>query len=424
MTGWPKNKSSMVTKITRSLLIPCLLAIAATQPGCWDQREVERLGIVLATAVETAPEGKIRIIVQNVDPSAMKGGVGGGGGGGVSGEAGKPYRNRSAEGDTIFDAVRDLSRQTPRQLFFAHNQVIIISEKLAQGRGIAEVMDFFERNPQIRRTTWVLVGKGDLTSLLDEPGRIERTPAQRIFGIISERALTSQYGVKRLGNFLEMMESEGSQPFTAIIERKQNIARPDEQRATQQEGHTSEPHQNITMSGTAVFRRDKMVGQLDPKESRGLLWVRGEVKGGIIDISAPGGKRQVSLEILRSSTRLEPGIRDGRISMTIKIKEESNLVETTAPLDLTKPETVERLEKLLAGAIRGEVESALAKAQQEYRADVFGFGEEIHRKYPRQWKEIKDTWSDIFPGVEVEVQVDAKIRRTGLVTKPVQPKQR
>ncbi|MFZ5648411.1 MAG: Ger(x)C family spore germination protein [Bacillota bacterium] len=243
--------------------------------------------------------------MQNINPSAMGKGSQGGGGGGMA-ETSKPYRNRSAEGDTIFDAVRDLSRQTPRQLFFAHNQVIILSEKLARERGVIEVIDFFERNPQIRRTTWILVGKGDLVALLDEPGRLENSPAQRIFGIINERQLTSQYAVIRLGDFLEMMESEGTQPFTAIIERKFNIAQSKEHYRIQTEGHVAEPHQNITMSGTAVFRRDKMVGQLSPTESRGLLWVRGEVEGGIIDISAPGNEKPVSMEILRSGTKLEP----------------------------------------------------------------------------------------------------------------------
>lgn len=419
------NKTRIIncSALTKKIVPFILIIVLFTQPGCWDQKEVERLGIVMATAVEPAPGERVRVIVQNINPSAMGRGSGGVMAGGGGGETSKPYRNRTIEGDTIFNAIRDLSLQTPRQLFFAHNQVIIISDQLARGRGVSEIIDFFERNPEIRRTTWVLVGKGNLSTLLDEPGRVENTPAQRISGIIEERALSSQYGVKRLGDFLEVMESHGAQPFTAIIERKTNISRPIEHSETQSEGHISEPHQNLVLSGTAVFRKDKLVGQLNPKESRGLLWVRGEVKGGNIDIVVPEEGKTVSLEILRARTRLTPSIRDGRVFMKVEIKEESNLVETFAPLDLEKPETIERLEKLLAGAIREEVESALSRAQQEYRSDVFGFGEAVHRKYPGQWKEIKDTWTDIFPGVEVEVLVDAKIRRTGLVTSPVQPKQ-
>ncbi|KJS00998.1 MAG: hypothetical protein VR68_05975 [Peptococcaceae bacterium BRH_c4a] len=397
------------------------MGIALTQQACWDQREVEKLGIVLATGVEQASGGRVRIIVQNINPSAMGKSAQGGG---PTGTADKPYRNRVAEGDTIFQANRKISLETSRQLFYAHNQIIIISEELARSRGILEVMDFFERNPQIRRTTWIVIGKGDLAALLDEPGRLETTPAQRIFSIINERDLSSQYGIRTLGNFLEMLGSESLHPFTAVIERTANPAKPEKHKNKMSEGHISEPHDILKINGTAVFRRDKMVGWLNPKESRGLLWIRGEVKGGSLEVTSPEEKgKTVTLEILRSKTRLQPRINDGQILMTVEIKEESNLVETAAKIDLTKPEIIKKLEKLQAGAIREEVESALNKVQQEYGADVFGFGEEIHRQYPRQWKEMKKNWSDLFPAVQVEVLVETKIRRTGLITKPVEPKQ-
>ncbi|MFZ5631566.1 MAG: Ger(x)C family spore germination protein [Bacillota bacterium] len=411
--------------VKMGLLSLLLLGIVITQPACWDRREVEELGIVLATAVEPAPGGRVRVIVQNINPAALgKGMAGGGGGAGVTVTGSKPYRNRSIEGDTVFEALRELSRQTPRQLFFAHNQVILVSEKLARERGVKEVMDFFERNPQIRRTTWLLVGRGDLKALLDEPGRLEDTPAQRIFGIINERRLNSRYAVQMLGDFLEMMESGITQPYTAVIERIYNQAAPEEHKNRLAEGHIAEPHQIIRINGTAVFRRDKLAGWLNSKESRGLLWVRGKVTGGVIDIPDPDrAGRRISLEILHSKAKLQPVVSDGRIYMTVDVSAESNLGETTGPLDLTRPEKIKKLEALQAAAIRDEIESALTKAQQEYGVDVFGFGEAVHRRYPRQWKEIKEDWPELFPGVPVNIHVETKIRRTGMITNPAEPKQ-
>lgn len=406
--------------------IICLLLIitcAVSQVSCWDQREVERLGIVLATGIDLAPNGGIRLVVQNINPAAMGGGGGGGGGGGPI-RADKSYRNRSIEGSTIFEAIRELSRETPRQLFFAHNQVILVSERLARERGVTEVMDFFERNPQIRRTTWLLLGEGDLDTLLDVPGRLEDTPAQRIVNIINERRLTSQYGVLRLGEFLEMLESENTHPYTAVLEVIRNPAVPERQRSGIEEGFIREPKDTYLFSKTAVFRRDKLVGFLDTRESRGLLWIKGEVEGGIIVIPIPGKEREkISLEIIRSKTDLKPEIRDGRVYMTVDIKEESNLNETTGTLDLTKPETLKELEDLQNRAIRNEVEAALRKAQEEYGVDIFGFGETIHRKLPGEWKTMKNMWQDIYPNVQVTVRVKSEIRRTGMVTKPIEIKQ-
>ncbi|MHB1041373.1 MAG: Ger(x)C family spore germination protein [Eubacteriales bacterium] len=406
-------------KISPTLLAVCLML---TLTACWDRREVERLGIVTGMGVETAPGGRVRVVVQNINPAGLGKGAGGAGGVGAAGAATKPYRNRSAEGDTVFDAIRKLSLQSPRRLFFAHTQVLVISEQLARERGVREILDFLERNPEIRLRTWILIGKGDLATLLDEPGRLDPAPSLRIFDILSERELTSKYAVQMLRPFLEQLQGECSYTFTALVDREPNLAFSPEHAQRTPEAHIAEPHHNIVLNGTAVFRQDKMAGWLNDRESRGLLWVRGKVAGGIIDVPAPeGAGKAVTLEILRSKTKLTPGIRDGQIFMTVDIKVESNLAEAAAPLDLTRPEVIEKLEAAEAGAIMNEVESALTKAQHEYGVDVFGFGRAVHNKYPEDWKEIKDGWQEIFPTVPVEMQVEAKIRRTGLVSGPIEP---
>jgi len=62
---------------------------------------------------------------------------------------------------------------------------------------------------------------------------------------------------------------------------------------------------------------------------------------------------------------------------------------------------------------------ALKKTQQEYSSDIFGFGVEVHKYHPQYWKKVKKNWDDIFSTLPVELQVDAKIRRTGLVNNPI-----
>lgn len=405
------------------LLLILLLVVAVTQVSCWDQNEAEDLGIIVGTAVETAPEGRVRVTVQEINPSGLL--AGGDRGGTAEGGAAKSYRNYSLEADTIFDAIRNISKQSPRTPFFAHNQIIIISEELARDRGVSEVIDFFERAPQIRLTTWVLVSKGDILALLDQRGALEATPAMRIFEIINEQNLTSHYAPLRLGDFIAYMENDNTQTFTAGVEREQNLARPEDPMLRFSEGHLPEPQQNVLVRGTAVFNQDKLTGWLNDKESRGLLWIRGEVRGGIVNIPVPEQKNKtISLEIIRSKTKLEPEIRDGQIYITITVKEESDLVETTGTLDLTKPETIKKLEAEQNAVIQEEITAALDKVQQEFGVDVFGFGQAVHRKHPQQWKQLKKNWPELFPEVSVQIQVESLIRRTGMVTKPSEPGQR
>lgn len=179
----------------------------------------------------------------------------------------------------------------------------------------------------------------------------------------------------------------------------------------------------VKVSGTAVFRHYKLTGWLDEKETRGLLWATGKIKSGIIVVPAPeSGDKLVALEILRAKGEVKPEITDGNLTITVEVKEEGNLGEEQPDsVDITKPGVLEELEERKKAAIEDEIMAAVFKAQ-ELNADVFGFGEAVRRKYPKQWKQLEDKWDEIFPTLEVNMLVDAKIRRTGKITKPAEPK--
>jgi spore germination protein KC len=66
--------------------------------------------------------------------------------------------------------------------------------------------------------------------------------------------------------------------------------------------------------------------------------------------------------------------------------------------------------------------AALKKAQ-ELNTDIFGFGEVIHQKYPKEWKELEKRWDEVFPEIEVKVIVKSKLNLTGEITRPISPEQ-
>jgi len=50
---------------------------------------------------------------------------------------------------------------------------------------------------------------------------------------------------------------------------------------------------------------------------------------------------------------------------------------------------------------------------------IFGFGAEISRKYPKEWTDLKDTWDDEFPKLNVEIDVETSLRRSGLTRRSI-----
>ena len=70
--------------------------------------------------------------------------------------------------------------------------------------------------------------------------------------------------------------------------------------------------------GCAVFKADKMVGELDEVETRGYLWIAGEVESAILDISAKG--EQATIEIFEAASKVTTTLReDGSVLIKLEI---------------------------------------------------------------------------------------------------------
>lgn len=376
--------------------------------GCWDRNELENMRIISAFGIEAGSEGKIRIIVQPMNTEAL---IKGAGGKGVEFE--KAYRNTVIEGDTVYDALNNLMTFAAAKRSLSHTDLLIISEDLARDRGVQDVLDFFDRDPGIRLDAWFTIASGSVVDLMDIPGRISTTPGSRISEILKFHDDSFTYAPLKLGDFIRLIEDESSQAYTVLIEAEPNASVPSNQGHGILDGNVPEPLENIVLHKTAVFRQDKMVGYLNSDESRGLLWLKGEVKGGTIAFSLPEweGKKAVTT-ILRTKTELEPEIINGQVYITAKIEVKSVLNDNQPGIKISEPGGVKVLEAAQSEEVKREVEAALRKAQEEYKVDVFGFGEVVHHRLPREWQDIKGDWSDIFPDVQVNIQVKSLIEHT------------
>ncbi|MBO8128889.1 MAG: Ger(x)C family spore germination protein [Peptococcaceae bacterium] len=402
----------MPQRLITALVLVIVLLAAAVQAGCWDLRQAEDLGYVMATAVDRTPQGLVKLLVQVPNPRALAAGPRGGVTPGAS-ISSKAFRNYEVVGRTIFDAIRAAAHQSPKRLFFAQNRTVIFSEDLAR-QGLGDVLDFFGRSVEIRRRlNRVFVAKGDVRKILNVPNPHGVCPALRIDNIVRWRGQTSHFAAVPLSKVLETLSLDGQEPFVGVIEA---VANPTATPRVRKD-LSMEPPLTITLTGAALFRQDRLVGFLNEPETRGLLWVLNEVRGGQLVVPGPGGKGQIAADIHGGQATIKPELTDGRIRMTVEISVVGDVAEAEGPFDLSKPEVAKEIDRLCAAAVRREVLAAVAKAQ-EVQSDVFGFGEAFRRRFPQEWKTIKDDWPEIFPGVEVLVKVDAEmIHHIGMISK-------
>ncbi|EJL44114.1 germination protein, Ger(X)C family [Brevibacillus sp. CF112] len=376
-----------------------LLACCVLLGGCWDRTEINDLAIITAAAVDKGGAGEIVLSIQVLIPRA----VGEGGLGGPTMSADRELTTvLSGKGINIADAMSKVQAKLSRKVFWGHCKIYLFGEAVAK-EGIADHIDFLVRHPEPRNRAYLYISKGKAMEILGIKTLLERSTAEAL-----REYATLHIGMAvTLVDFRNMLNGEARAVALPYIQKGSKL---DEQAQIQE---------NSLLMGTAIFRNDKMIGALTTKATRGLLWLRNEIIRASVSVNIPGGQGLISVIPLRATTKLVPKIENGKWSILVKIDTEGDVVENGTRLNMMDLSSIALVEKAVENEIRSRVSLALFYLQKELHADVTNFAAAFHRKYPQQWDEVKQSWDEIYPQVEVSTKIHAAIRRPGLTSESV-----
>ncbi len=377
--------------------ITCLILLLLL-PGCWNRKELNTISIVQAVGIDRTEDGQISVSLQILKPSAIKSEKNGGS---------KSVWVVTSNGETVFDAVRNATMQTDRKAYFSHNTVYILSEELTR-EGVGEILDLLNRDAEFRKTPYVFVSKRKAEDIIRGEHEQEAIPGQAIEKLAKLTSATSKIPKVQFIDLLKNLASKTNDSMIPGISLMQS------------DPETS-ANKTVKLEGTAILQKDKLIGWFDEKETRGVLWVLGEVKSGIIIVPTPGDEsKKSSIEIIKASSRIVPEKVKDKLVLTVNVQAVTNLGEQLSTVDLVKPEPFKELEEKMASVIADEIRSAIDKAQR-WEVDIFKFGTEVHRQFPEEWPELEKNWREEFQKLQVNIVVDAKLRWSGFMKKPIQP---
>jgi spore germination protein KC len=392
-----KNRMGFIIKI-----MVCLMLILPIS-GCWSRHELNSLSFVVGVGLDKAEKpGEIQLTTQVVKPGELKSASTKSKSDGSGGNGTNAYWNIKRTGYVASEIIRDFSHESSHKLYFPHNQVLIFERKLAE-EGIQPYIDAFIRDSETRFNVLLVVSEDQANEVLDVSPELEKLPAINIAKLVETQKITSESPTVRLIDFINRLMSKSTAPIAPLIK-------------VTGEGN----EKTVEVFGTAVFKHDKLVGELNRRETRGLLWVINKVKGGMINVPSPSGDGTVSLEITLAKSKMTPVIQNDTILIKLDIKAEGIINSQSGSENIASPNIVFSLEKELSAEIRKEIMTAL-KTAKDLNSDIFGFGDSIYRKYPSEWHELESKWDKVFPDVEVALNIDTKLRSTGNISAPAVP---
>ena len=262
-----------------------------------------------------------------------------------------------------------LQGKLPREIFWGQCKVFIFGENLAK-QGIQEQMDFLLRHPQPRERANVFVSEGKAKAHLDLVPNLERYSAEVIRELSNQR-IGMQTTIKDLDEMLTGVAQAAVIPYLKIGKQKKS------------DGKTIK---YIYIDGSAVFRKDQMIGTITESETRGILWLRNEMQGYTISVKIEDEEGLVSLNPVSARVKLIPQIHQDQWKMIVNIDTEGAIVQNETKLNFLDPTLLKKVESAYQKVIKNRIQDVLNHVQHKMKVDILEFAEIFHRKYPKQLK--------------------------------------
>lgn len=383
--------------LTMMLLFSMMIPLT----GCWNRMELNELAIAVGLAIDKVKENGYMVSVQVVDPSEVAP---------KQGSTGRsPVTLYRAKADTIFEALRRITTVSPRKIYLAHLRILIIGETVAK-EGIAKSLEMLSRDHEVRSDFYIVLAKDTKAEqILKFLSPIEKIPAQKMFRSleVSESVWAPTRTVQMDGLIADMTSDGKSGVLTGVKytgNKKAGQSRENVEKASSEA--------QLRYANIAVLRKDKLVGWLNEKESKGLNYVSGDVKNTVGSITCPKGGSAV-IEVFHAKPDIKVSFHNGKPAIHVDNFVEENVGEVRCDIDLSTTEGIKALEESTEQK-NEEIIKASIKQAKNLRADIFGFGEAIHRASPKAWKSLKKDWNEKgFVELPVTVHTTVKIRRTG-----------
>lgn len=373
----------------------CLLAFVVVfqivcTTGCWNYREIDTVAIVAGVAVDKGTEDKYMITAEIVQISGGR-------------DSKTSSKIVSMEGRSIFDAVRNKIALQGKRLYWAHSKLIIISEEIAR-EGMTKVIDWYIRDSETRADAYVLVSTGNTAKevLEGETSSIEEVKSFELDRMLENQKSLSKAPVINAWEFSNRLSVDGFSAIAPAVHLKE-----------------SDGEMIPQIMGTAVFKGDKLIGLLDGHETKEMLFVQNQIKGGVFANESKTDDTYATLEIFKSKTKIQP-VNNGELAeMRVIIDITTAIDEIDGTTDLMDDKERETLEQTVEEILEKHIQRVIRKVQTEYGADIFGFGAKLREKRPEMWRRVEGNWEEVFRALKVSVEVKVTIRNSAMLSEPL-----
>ena len=293
-----------------------------------------------------------------------------------------------------------------------------MSEELSSN-GISKYIYTLANNVEVRPGCNIIISKCSASDFLNNfKPVLESVQSNYYESILNSAEYTGYIDDLHLSNFYSAILSTSSQAIAILggISSGEDVSADSEYIA----GKSSiQGKNNIENFGTAVFKDDKLVGELNNIETLCHLIVTNHLENATITIPNPlDHNSDLSVYIhLNKATENNVKLVNNYPYIESEIHVTGNVLSFTKSLDLIDKETLDILNSSISTYLEENISSYLYKTSKEFNSDIAGFGKYLLPKYLTWQDWIDSDWNTNYENAFFDVSVSTNIQSGYLYNK-------
>ena len=358
----------------------CLLFLSA---GCWDLKDIEKLSFVRGVGIDEEDDNGVKLTYQNLVPKM----------GGTQEVDSPGYVNVVSKGKNVLEAVSNVALKDP-PIYSDHLKIFLFGKDQAEHHDMQGTLNHFIRDDEVRRSSYLLVSRHDASKVINQKLKSQqKVPVEHIFETSKNRSFNGKILLPtRIGR-----ASDYFQMGTSFLVQSVDVV-----------------NGELAYDGAGIIhgKTRKLIGFIPAKDVQSLNWVMNRISGGVVPTTYKGFP--ITYEIKKAKSKIEPYLKNGKISFKISVQTNGKLSEDQYPPENSYDEQyIKRFERIFERKIKERIQKAVHHMQKEVGVDPIFLNRQVRIKYPDFWDQHRNEWDTLFQEVDIAYDVKVSILNFG-----------
>ena len=400
--------------IKRIFIILVLLIFVTAFSSSYVSLRIDNLAFVVALGIDVADNNNLKVSFEFTDIGSVS-------------ENGSASESSSVintvVSSSLDSAISMMNGFIGKQLSLSHCKLIIFSEEFAQ-RGVSHEIYTLINNPQIRPSTNIVISKIDAESYIKYSEPALEHLESKYYEIFPSSSKYTGYTVNAtIGDFFNGLVCETCEPFAilgGINDSSNSNSNASSNNAEAISNATTLTGKRLTENiGVAVFKDDKLVGELNAIETLSFLLLKNSVDSFEVSIPNPNTQEEENIDIYLYhdvDTKINLDITNGAPHAKIDINLTGKISSVSNNSDYDDNNQLSTISNSVNNYLESIISSYLYRTSREFNSDINNIG----RHGRSQFLTLNDyenfDWLENYKNCTFEVNVDTNVKSGFFIT--------